>query len=341
MGPDQRARYRTAREVAQAIADVVGATLDRRERLVALGQDREHVVELVLDRRREDAQRLGGRLLGREVGLRRVRREDAVHRAEDVAEARDAVDETVGVVLHLLERERPAVDRVGHEALEGAERGVQRAAGVPVPAEQPRNVREPALAEEQQHLELGVEAGLDPPVRLQHHLVEDDRGVRLLGAETARGGVLGDRQRRERVEPDRAGGRDDRVVLDRREREPERVGRVRSDLEEVAPFERAQTLAGTVSVRADDQLVHVVGARVVPDVEEDDADGVVARPGERDVADGRADDLARPCAEPPLVDDELEQLRLVEELERGRRDRRVGHQVRSLASSVGRFNWNQ
>ena len=48
----------------------------------------------------------------------------------------------------------------------------------------------PALAEEAQHLQLGVVAGLDAAEGLQHErVVEDHRGVRLLGAHAAHGGA--------------------------------------------------------------------------------------------------------------------------------------------------------
>ena len=64
------------------------------------------------------------------------------------------------------------------------------ASGPPAYAYQPPSggdVREAVLGEEAQHLELGVDAGLEPAEDLEDQLVvEDDRRVRLLGADVAR-----------------------------------------------------------------------------------------------------------------------------------------------------------
>src|SRR5205085_3507786 len=51
------------REPAQPLADLLAAAEDRCQRLVVLGQLGEDVLDLVVDRRREQAQRLRTRLL--------------------------------------------------------------------------------------------------------------------------------------------------------------------------------------------------------------------------------------------------------------------------------------
>ena len=69
-------------------------------------------------------------------------------------------------------------------------RGVHELALVLVPPAELGDVGEAALGEEAQHLELGVVARLDAAERLQHELVvEDDRGVGLLGADRAHVGA--------------------------------------------------------------------------------------------------------------------------------------------------------
>jgi hypothetical protein len=71
-----------------------------------------------------------------------------------------------------------------HEALEDSECRVERTAGVPVPAVERRNIWKVLRAQEVEHLELGVHAGLETSVRLEDEsLVEDDGRVRLLGRE--------------------------------------------------------------------------------------------------------------------------------------------------------------
>ena len=62
-------------------------------------------------------------------------------------------------------------------------------------------MREAALAEEAQHLELGVVARLEAAERLQdERVVEDDRGVGLLGADRAHVGVPAAARRRRRAQ---------------------------------------------------------------------------------------------------------------------------------------------
>ena len=162
----------------------IGATSSR------VGQLEEEALDLLVDRRGQQRQRLVGGLLGREGGIGGIGGQDRVHAPDDRAEVAQARDEALGVVLELLERQLPAVAGVGHEALHDAEGGVHELALVLVPAAELGDVGEVALGEEAQHLELGVVAGLDASEGLEHELVvEDDRGVGLLGAHRAHVGA--------------------------------------------------------------------------------------------------------------------------------------------------------
>ena len=106
------------------------------------------------------------------------------------AEAPEPLEEHLGRRPELIECELPAADRVRQELLRHAERRLERLALVVVPAMERRDVREAAPGEEAQHLELGVDAGLELAEHLEHdRVVEHDRRVRLLDAHQADGGV--------------------------------------------------------------------------------------------------------------------------------------------------------
>ena len=96
-------------------------------------------------------------------------------------------EESIRNAADLLERELPAVLAVAHELLQDPERRAQRTAGVGVPAAERRDVRETVLGEEAQHLELGVDPGLEAAEDLEDQLVvEDERRVRLLATDRPR-----------------------------------------------------------------------------------------------------------------------------------------------------------
>ena len=221
VGPDQATRRRPLGEDAHALPDLVGAAAHGFGGGV-VGERGEDLVELLLGARDEEAEVLGSGFLGRERGLARVRSEREVHRADDLTHRAGVLREGVGPHGQLVEGERPPVDGAGEEALEHAERGAELVAGVAVPADELGDVLEAVLGEEQEQFQLGVQTCLDVAVDLQQHLVEDDRGVRLLRAEQTGdgGGVDGDR--RDEAEVDAAtGGRDD-VAPDGGAREGER-----------------------------------------------------------------------------------------------------------------------
>ncbi len=140
------------------------------------------MLDLLVDRRRQQRQRLDARLLGRERGVGRVRGEHGVHLARRGAELGHAREHAERIV----ERELPAVARLGDELLHDPERRLHELAGVLVPAGQLRDGAEAPRREEAQHLELGIDARLDAAKDLQHLLLaEDDRRVGLLGAHRA------------------------------------------------------------------------------------------------------------------------------------------------------------
>ena len=104
------------------------------------------------------------------------------HRAETAQ-----LDQERGRVgADLLQRELPAAGGLREEALGDAQRGRERAALVLIPALQRGDMRESLTGEETQHLQLGVDPGLQPAKHLEHRLVaEHDRGVGLLDAHRA------------------------------------------------------------------------------------------------------------------------------------------------------------
>ena len=79
----------TWREHPQVVADLLAAAGDLGG-LVAVGEVEEDPLDLLVDGRGQQPERLGGRLLGRERGVAGVRAQHGVHRADDLAEAPDA-----------------------------------------------------------------------------------------------------------------------------------------------------------------------------------------------------------------------------------------------------------
>jgi hypothetical protein len=185
VGADELAARAHVGEQLQAVAHLGRVACDRRHRL-GVGQLEEDLLDLLVDGRRQQRQRLVGGLLGREGRIGGVRREHGVHAPDDRAEVAQPRHEALGIVGQLVERQLPTVAGIGHEALHDAEGRVHELALVLVPAAELRDVGEVARAEEAQHLELGVVASLDAPEGLEHErVVVDDRGVRLLGADGA------------------------------------------------------------------------------------------------------------------------------------------------------------
>ncbi len=109
-------------EQAQLLADLLAAAEDRREALVVVGQREEDARDLLVDRRRQQPERLDARLLGREGRVVRVGAERGVHVRGHLAEPAQPVEEALGRRRDLVERELPAVDRAGDELLQEPER---------------------------------------------------------------------------------------------------------------------------------------------------------------------------------------------------------------------------
>jgi hypothetical protein len=171
------------RQVLQQLAHVLAAALDRRERL-DVGQVDEDALDLLVDVGGQQRERLRARLLGDERRVRALRAERGVQIAGHRAERPEVAEQPLGVRGEPLERELPAVPGVGQVLLQDAERRVEQPALVLVPARQRGDVREAALGQEAQQLELGVHARLHAPERLEDQLVaEDHRGVGLLDAD--------------------------------------------------------------------------------------------------------------------------------------------------------------
>jgi hypothetical protein len=178
------------RDEPQLLPHLLTASGDRLEALV-LGQLEEDALDLLVDRGDHERQRLGARLLGREVGIQRVGCERPVKLPGHLAQPAQAREEPIRGGRDLLQRQLPAVPGAWKIRLEDPERGLDQPSRVLVPAGERRDMRKSELGQEAQHLELRIDSGLEPPVGLQDQLVaEDDRRVGLLGRERARVGEI-------------------------------------------------------------------------------------------------------------------------------------------------------
>src|SRR5581483_10633202 len=146
----------------QLLAHLLAAPGDRREALVLVRQREEDARDLLVHRRREQAERLDARLPRAEGRVRGVRAEHRVHLRRHLAEPAEPVEEALRRLRDLLERELPAVLSVGDELLQQPERRRERPARVLVPAAERGDVAEAALAEEAEQLELRVDPRLEP-----------------------------------------------------------------------------------------------------------------------------------------------------------------------------------
>ena len=189
----------------------------------------------------------------------------------------------------------------GHERLEDAQRRLGGPAVVRVPAVQRRHVLELVPAEEAEHLQLGVDPGLEAAVDLEDQLlVEHDRGVRLL--------VLDHAHRREL-------GGDAGEALDHLEEDraavPRQLRRAGADpLDELAGD---PGLGQAVEPVAGDELIGVV--RPLREAHLDERDHRARQLSAVD--DGRMRDLTPFRPVPPLRGDVLDE-RLFGQVGRGR-----------------------
>ena len=287
------------RQQAQALAHLLAAAADRLEVVVSSGSSRKIALDLLVDRRGQQRERLGRRLLGAEVRVGRVAAEQRVHLARHLAEPAQARRGSLRSSPHRVERELPAVAAVRDEALQDPERRVHRAAGVRVPARELRDVLEAVLGQEAQQLELGVDARLEAAEDLQDQLlVEDDRGVRLLDADRARLAQLlpspAEPPDRRELDDALAGGQ---------------LGAAADHVDELAHL---AGIAERVEAAVREQLVRLVRPGVEAHLDELQLERGIGLAQHRAVDHRGVRDMARLRAEPALAGDEVDQGLLVD-----------------------------
>ena len=160
MRPDREPRRPDGGELLDEVAEVLGPVRDGAEGVV-LRQRRERRRDLLLDLGCEQAERLGARLLGREVRVVVVGRERRVEAGRDLAEPPGALGQPGRVVVERPEGDLPAPTRGRDERGERRERRLERRPlGRQRPLE-PRGVGEAGRGERVEHLELGVRPCLE------------------------------------------------------------------------------------------------------------------------------------------------------------------------------------
>jgi hypothetical protein len=82
----------------------------------------EDLIDVVVDRRHEQRERLRTCILGTEHRIIGIAREHDVHLADHLAEAPNAREERLRTFPQLLDGKRPAVDRARYELLHESER---------------------------------------------------------------------------------------------------------------------------------------------------------------------------------------------------------------------------
>ena len=116
------------------LPNVLSTAGDRRDPFVRR-QAREDPLDVLVDRRGQQRQRFGARLLGREGAGRPWSEASALwSSAVTVAELGEMVEHLLRIGPDPLQRELPAADGTGDEALGDAERGGERCGLVLVPA---------------------------------------------------------------------------------------------------------------------------------------------------------------------------------------------------------------
>ena len=152
-----------------------------------VGQVEEDALDLLVDVGGEQRQRLGARLVGRERRVAGVRAERRVQLAGHRRRAREAVEQPLGVGG--AARPAPAPSRRARRPGTPAGSPSVASSRRPSTSYQPASgamCGNPRVGQEAQQLELGVDARLDAPERLQDQLLaEHHRGVRLLDADRA------------------------------------------------------------------------------------------------------------------------------------------------------------
>ena len=318
MGADDAADMADVRQQAQVVAHLLAAAADVLERR-DLGEGGEDLLDLLVDRGRQERQRLGARILRREVRIGRVGRERVVQQRRHLAEPAGVLRDPAGLAAgERLARELPAVALGGNELLHDRERRLERPPLVGDVALERGGVLEAALGEEAEHLELRVHPGREPAVELERvALVEHQRAVRLLGAHRPRRLDLR-RQFARRPEDDRRLARLQRGVGPHQLEDPARELRVGDRVVGDPAFrlgDRGRLPAVLRWPEAERQVVEVVRLQAVAHL--DDRDREDRRVARRDagVEDARVEHVLRLAAEPALRRDRPQQDEPVQEVE--------------------------
>ena len=307
-------------ERAQPVANLLAAAADRCDR-GDVRQRREHLLDLLVDRGRDERERLGAGLLGREVRVDGIGGESVVELRRDLTEPAGVRREPPRIRRERVERELPPVSLGRDELLQDRERRLERPSLVGDVALERGDVLEPSLGEEAEDLELRVHPRLDPAVELERQpLVDHERAVRLLRTHRPDLGALAE------TVAEVAGAAEEercfadverRVVGDQVDDPPDEVG-IRDRVVDRPPLCRSDD-RGLPVVRlgpeAERQVVQIVALKPVAHL--DDREGEERRLAWNDarVEDTRIQHVPRLAAEPALRGDRPEQDEPVEEVQ--------------------------
>ena len=190
---DHAADGADVREQAQVVAHLLAAAPRSCSSAGMSGSVGEDVLDLLVDRRGEERERLGARLLGSEVRVGRVGPERVVQQRRHLAEPARVLRQPVGLAARACRAPAPSRRPRGHEPLHGRQRRLEGPALVGDVALERRDMLEAALGEEAEHLELRVHPRLDPAVELQRE--RSSRTTELFDCSTPIGRASGGRGR--------------------------------------------------------------------------------------------------------------------------------------------------
>ena len=157
---------------AQPVANLFATTPDGCD-CGDVRQGREHLLDLLVDRGRDERKRLGAGLLGREVRVDGIGGESVVELRRDLTEPAAMRGEPPRVGTERVERKLPTIPVGGDELLQDRERRLERPPLVGDVALERRDVLEPAFGEEAEDLELRIHPRLDPAIDLESQPLVD------------------------------------------------------------------------------------------------------------------------------------------------------------------------
>ncbi len=317
---DDPAHAADVRERAQPVADLLAATPDGCD-CRDVRQGRKHLLDLLVDRGRDERKRLGAGLLRREVRVDGIGGESVVEVRRDLTEPAGMRGEPPRIGTERVERELPPVPLGGDELLQDRERRLERPPLVGDVALERCDVLEPSFGEEAEDLELRIHPRLDPAVDLERQpLVDHVRAIRLLRTHRPDLGAVAE------AVPEVAGAAEEErcfadverpVVGDEVDDPPNEVG-IRERVVDRPPVCRSDD-RGLPVVRigpeAERQVVQIVALESVAHL--DDREGQEWRLARNDarVEDARIQHVPRLAAEPALRGDRPEQDEPVEEVQ--------------------------